>query len=902
MSIALNQQQESLAHIQKIIKDKHCPDDIQIIKEHTKLLKKQSAFYSACQLLSLARDKQRASRSAKENMVKQTWWKTAAAQDEVWFVQQLALCTYKDAELPARKRLQQALTWLEEIGLRDPENNNTETLCLGGAVHKRKWQLFGQMEDLYESLSFYRSAFERNPQQDMGYGGTNAAFILDLLADRTQGIALRSGTSSSEAHHLQQQALTLRQQMAEQIPAWLDQFHHLDEEEQFWHQVTLAEIYFGLQDYEQTSVRLTAANVAHAENWKQQTLFTQLLHIAHLQGLSPPRETDHPADWHPAWKTLSQIVGQENAQRALQAGTGKVGLALSGGGFRASFFHLGVLARLAEMDALRSVEALSTVSGGSILGAHYYLEVQNCLQTKADNEITRDDYIEIVRRVQVKFLAGVQKDIKMQTFASMHDNLSVFSGKNYSRSHRLGELYESELYQAVADGHTNGKPRTMPELLIKPKDATDSESFKPKFSNWLRRAKVPTLVLNSTSLNSGHNWQFTAHSMGEPPSQISGEIDINERYRRMNYRQTPSAELQNYRLGYAVAASACVPGLFEPLTIAGLYEGRTIRLVDGGVHDNQGIAGLLNEGCTRILCSDACGQMGDVSNPSDAPPGVLLRTSSILQDRVREAEYQDLRSRLDSLALDGLFFVHTRKELETTPLDWINCQDPQPPVHGQNSLTSYGIDRELQEKIAGIRTDLDAFTEIEAYALMASGYRITRREFEILQEQHRQSGKPGTWGGYDIDATGVEWPFRPLEPLLALKKDTNAQSQDLHLQLQVARKVFFKVWDLNWVYKALASLTMLLIVIGSLGLLWSIKNEPVMELTWGGLLLTLALFVAGIFVPMLQWLKPTDKARSVLTKIAIAALGYLLANIHIHLVDRWFLARGKLDRLLKLKS
>ena len=75
-----------------------------------------------------------------------------------------------------------------------------------------------------------------------------------------------------------------------------------------------------------------------------------------------------------------------------------------------------------------------------------------------------------------------------------------------------------------------------------------------------------------------------------------------------------------------------------------------------------------------------------------------------------------------------------------------------------------------------------------------------------------------------------------------------------------------------------------------------------MELTWGGLLLTLALFVAGIFVPVLQWLKPTNKTRSALTKIAVAALGYLLANIHIHLVDRWFLARGKLDRLLKLKS
>ena len=92
MSIALNQQQESLAHIQKIIKDKHCPDDIQIIKEHIKFLKKQSAFYYACQLLSLARNKQRASRSAKENMVKQTWWKTSSEKNEEWFVKQLAQC------------------------------------------------------------------------------------------------------------------------------------------------------------------------------------------------------------------------------------------------------------------------------------------------------------------------------------------------------------------------------------------------------------------------------------------------------------------------------------------------------------------------------------------------------------------------------------------------------------------------------------------------------------------------------------------------------------------------------------------------------------------------------------------------------------------------------------------
>ena len=51
----------------------------------------------------------------------------------------------------------------------------------------------------------------------------------------------------------------------------------------------------------------------------------------------------------------------------------KMGLALSGGGFRASIYHIGVLAALAERDMLRHVEVLSCVSGGSILGTYYYL-------------------------------------------------------------------------------------------------------------------------------------------------------------------------------------------------------------------------------------------------------------------------------------------------------------------------------------------------------------------------------------------------------------------------------------------------------------------------------------------------------------------------------------------------
>jgi|GEM_PF-5900809 len=44
----------------------------------------------------------------------------------------------------------------------------------------------------------------------------------------------------------------------------------------------------------------------------------------------------------------------------------KLGLALSGGGFRATVYHLGVLARLAMEDRLEEVTYLSTVSGGSL--------------------------------------------------------------------------------------------------------------------------------------------------------------------------------------------------------------------------------------------------------------------------------------------------------------------------------------------------------------------------------------------------------------------------------------------------------------------------------------------------------------------------------------------------------
>jgi predicted acylesterase/phospholipase RssA len=249
----------------------------------------------------------------------------------------------------------------------------------------------------------------------------------------------------------------------------------------------------------------------------------------------------------PALQLLRQFLGV--SPTAIPAGAlGKVGLALSGGGFRASFFHIGVLAALAEHDLLRHVEVLSCVSGGSILGTHYYLELQRLLETKADSAITPDDYVAIIRRVASSFLAGVQQNVRMRAFGNPADNLRMYFSKHYSRTHKIGELYEKHLYSRV-ERKGNEPARFISDLRIRPAQA--SPEFHPRDENWRRAAKVPALVVNTSALNSGHQWQFTTTFMGNRPASSTRKWTATYRLRRMYYEQAPDP-YKTIRLGYAV--------------------------------------------------------------------------------------------------------------------------------------------------------------------------------------------------------------------------------------------------------------------------------------------------------------------------------------------------------------
>lgn len=822
-----------------------------------------------------------------------------------WITQQFALCTYKDEELQPSIRFKNALVLLEELGLRKPETKDAETLAMGGAIYKRRWESEGRMEHLHQALELYSAAWERNPEQDMGYGGVNAAYILDVLAFQSRVNARRTSTDPFEANIFTAKAKMLREDMVRILPEFAGKKKAMkdgDITKEYWHVVTLAEIYFGLGDYNAAEQLLANARDMDAKEWERETTFRQLVNIVGLQGYIPPASKE-PLLTGP-WKALYAFF-KEGGDLAFSCSRGRVGLALSGGGFRASFYHLGMLARLAEMDVLGSVETLSTVSGGSIVGAHYYLEIQHLLSTKPDSQITREDYCEIVKRVQIRFFEGVKKNLRMRTLSSLSHNLRMIFSSEYSRSHRIGELYEKELYSRVglSDDRVDG-PRTMPQLQIIPSEWERNTAFKPRYHNWRRRAKVPILLLNTTSLNSGHSWHFTARWMGEPPGLIGEEIDMNGRYRRFWYEQAPKPEHQNYRLGHAVAASACVPGLFEPLTLEGLYPGRTVRLVDGGVHDNQGVQGLLNEGCTLVLCSDASGQMQDQKRPSNNIIGVPLRSNSILQSRIREAEYQHLRARVESNSLRGLFFIHLKKDLDPMPIDWIDCQNPTVPPKISPCTTVYGIDKELQWKIAAIRTDLDSFTEFEAFSLMLSGYLMTEYEFKELDRRHKLDGGQGTWGNFDIHAPRSKWQFLELENILRQPpKSTDARRDDVEKQLDAASSQFLKIWQLDPTLKIISGL---IGVAGLVGLGWFICaywNEAIClpDISVSGITMFLLVAIVGALFPLFKWLRPKKAMRSRLWKAAIAVIGWIVSNIHLCIFDPLFLKRGKLERLLKLK-
>ena len=798
-----------------------------------------------------------------------------------WIAQQLALCTYKDQDLHVDIKFDSAISILQKsvdlAGTQDPE-----TLGIVGAIHKYKWDALGQKQDIEAALAYYKRGHEADVKQGyprLGYPGINAAYVLDCLASTEQSEARSRGYLTPDAERDLDSARKIRLDLVDKlIPLSAADGALL---ENWWYLVTVAEGYFGLGEYESARKWLALArDLPKKDEWEVESTARQLAGIARMTIGSLVEEEQ--LSEHPAWKVLASFLGND-LTGVRSAFIGKVGLALSGGGFRASLFHIGVLARLAELDVLRHVEVLSCVSGGSILGAYYYLEVQRLLETKADSQISRQDYIEIVHRLESHFLKGVQRNIRTQLFANPIKNLKMAVSSGYTRTHRAGELYEKELYSRIEDGKGHA-PRYMHDLIVHPlnNDGIKNRAFRPKFHNWRRAAKVPVLVLNSTSLNTGHLWQFTATWMGEPPGDINVAIDSNERLRRMYYQEAPP-ELQKMRLGYAVGSSVCVPGVFTPLRLKNLYPDRDVLLVDGGVHDNQGTSSLLEQGCTVLLVSDASGQMDSQAHPSSGLISVPLRSNSIMMSRVRQAQFRELTARQHSGRIRGLMFLHLKLDLDIESVDWIGEQSPEDPVK-PDPLTDYDLPKELQGKLADMRTDLDSFSDVEGFSLMTSGYRMAKYEF----------GK--TIKGVAKTPNEVCWQFQSIDPAIDPKADTYA---DVLKILTVGNLAAVKIWVLSTTLLS-AGVVLALFATVPLALL-AIRYADFPLLTVGmvgsAFVAAAAAALLGKTVFKILWWRET--LLRLAAGVALGLVGWTIPVLHLSVFDRLFLRRGSIYRILK---
>jgi predicted acylesterase/phospholipase RssA len=792
----------------------------------------------------------------------------------------LALCTYKDPDLSIDKALDTALAILKE-NFDLAATMDQEVLGLAGAIWKRRFEVSAQKRDLERSCAYYLRGSGQGAVGDEGYTGINAAFVLDILAEFEDADARAAGQQTpAVVTERCRRAREIREDILGKLEVSPG---NAESVASYWPLVTIAEVYFGLGQFIKAKPLLERAGKIDVDDWQKETTARQLARLAQTAMRRAGGAGEAVAS--EAKAALADFLGGTAAVAAVEATLiGKIGLALSGGGFRAALFHIGVLARLAECDLLRRIEYLSCVSGGSIIGTQFYLEVRKLVIERPDDAISRDDYIAIVHKIEKDFLDGVQRNIRTRVAAEWLTNLKMMFVPNYSRTLRVGELYESELFAKVRDG-SEGRERWLEDLRFDP-HGIKADTFNPKTDNWRRAAKVPILVINATALNTGHNWQFTGTWMGEPPANSDSEIDANYRFRRMYHEEAPKGA-SRIRLGHAVAASSCVPGLFEPLPLERLYPDKIVRLVDGGVQDNQGTSALLEQGCSVLIVSDASGQMDAQNDPSTGLLGVPLRATSISQARVREAQFRELEARRLAGLLRGLAFLHLKKGLESDPVDWVGCQDPTIPEL-RVPLTAYGIQKHVQRRLAAIRTDLDSFSDTEAYALMLDGYRMLDRELQsgaldiALDASQRNA------------ATGSGWRFLAADAAL---RDPDPQSRTMR-QLQVADRIAFKVWrrsrGLQIAAAGFSMLVLTLLILGwpawsgiPLWKEWTLSLGQVAAAT-----MVLVVMLAGL--PVLQ-LNVRKTAQQVLVGLGMVTVGFIAARLHLHVFDKLFLWQGRLD-------
>jgi NTE family protein len=335
-----------------------------------------------------------------------------------------------------------------------------------------------------------------------------------------------------------------------------------------------------------------------------------------------------------------------------------VALCFSGGGYRASLFHLGVTRRLNELGALSRVDTFTSVSGGSIFAsviAGYAARKPEAWSQPGEPIAGWDD--EVVK--QMEELA--RHNIRTRTV------LSALLPWNWLKR----DVQINALTERLAEGPT-GRARLS--------DLPD----RPRF------------IFCSSEMQFRSQWTFD-----------SGR-------RRFGADPCGHAEFGDWTIARAAASSSCLPGAFSPMRIddaltGGTYEGtdadrlaKSLALSDGGMFDNLGVEPVWQDHAT-VLVSDA--------GPSLKPdPGFgkiwsQLRFAIILLEQATDVRKRWLISNFAANQLDGTYW-----SVAGAAADY---PSPSEPAYSKQFVRDF---------IAPIRIDLDVFSDAEQAVLENHGY------------------------------------------------------------------------------------------------------------------------------------------------------------------------------------
>jgi len=342
--------------------------------------------------------------------------------------------------------------------------------------------------------------------------------------------------------------------------------------------------------------------------------------------------------------------------------TGGLCIALSGGGFRATLFHLGALRRLNELGLISSAATISSVSGGSIMAA--------CL---AEAMIASPP---TAGQPLANFATLVAK-VRALTSYNLRRTILLDKAKPWNWRTSLAELVAKELEE-----HITARP--LPAL-----------------------PNAPRFIFTATDMVFGVDWIYSKSKAGDYQA---------------GYKTTG---LDSIKIAYAAAASACFPPVFAPLDplIKGneLKGGSAIgaeadecreriRLSDGGVYDNMGLEPVWKNAET-LLASDAGGPFEFSRDHGTVPD--IKRYPDIMGNQALS-----LRKRWLIASFAGGPGPGGKPGLTGTYWDTGLYRAYYP------NGDSLGYSRDIAKLISHIRTDLDDFSEGEARILENHGYLI----------------------------------------------------------------------------------------------------------------------------------------------------------------------------------